>query len=201
MTKKLFTLLTALVLSMGIGWAASAPTKMTTLWKWTDANTNGCSYQGTGSSNSNKVYRYQFSDKLLLWFVFDDTNAPSYTFNNFTIKVPTKGDYTFSTKKTNNTLFQYPTTFSGASKYCMYVTDQTWALYSGTVKVEEGADGPYIHGSNLYVTGGVTNSRGQYVTYSGYSFAWDDEADRFVILEGDNIAYKDTTYPSNFSSS
>ena len=34
-------------------------------------------------------------------------------------------------------------------------------------------------------------------TFSGYTFAWDKPQDRFVILEGEKIAYKDANYPSN----
>ena len=170
------------------------PSPKSLSFAWNDAVTAGCSYFGT--SGAYKVYRYQFLSQVLLFFVFNDTSAPEYTFNELTLKMPLNDNYSIGTGKGDKTIFGYPVTYNGETKYSMTTADaQFWALYSGTISVEEGADGPYIHGSNMKITGGNTDSRGRYITYSGYSLTIGSAATySTVTVQSDNTTMGTVSY-------
>ena len=150
MKKKIFTLLTALVLSMGIGWAQS----LSWSWTWSEFSSRVALSTGSYTVAHYNWYKTPGVTKTCtrIIFAYNPSNAGMY---NGT-EMPAPKTYSMSTSKGEGKVASYSWEYSGSAYYSMvYNSSGTKMIYdneSGRIIVEEGADGPYIHTSNLQLT-------------------------------------------------
>ena len=151
MKKKIFTLLTALVLSIGIGWADYVHIE-----SWADFNS--AAYTKVANFTNYQVWQFQWEAVLQLKFCcasFKSANPYKYNINGTDYMMPTKGDYPIQGTCKDKMVCGYTCKIDGTRKYSLFEVDgDIYPMYSGTVTVDEGADGPYIYCNGVTITDG-----------------------------------------------
>ena len=173
--KKIFTLLTAVLLSAGMVVQAqlrdavndsqesetipqkanllkgrnNAPQVVYTIhWDWTgDTYFNVNGYQSMGPLSGYNVYKYQWNANLKFYFSWSTGTAGSWTCpaNNTAYVMPPKGDYTIQQNIGDKKIANYNSKWTGSWTNSIYIDQSTEYWWDGTLRIEEGADGPYIH--------------------------------------------------------
>ena len=196
--KKLFSLLTAIVLSAGMVTYAE---KAQWYFTWDQFCTN--EYVSMGTAATYPAYCYCWGDncEFQLIMTFNTANKGIwYDSQNNAYDMPAKGTYTVQPGSSGGMKIANIT-----SGWCGYNSSpsafffqSTFYLYRGTFYVEEGADGPYIHTAEntmIVKTSSSASEDGYYGVYVGSPAVYCT----ITVQANDNTyGYVDSEYKSGY---